>query len=54
MFGPLAPFLAALLIAAFGVWLFARLALRIGAVSKVKSNDGIRPARFHVLPGRRS
>ncbi|MET0941985.1 MAG: MraY family glycosyltransferase [Mesorhizobium sp.] len=38
MFGPLAPFLAALLIAALGVWLFARLALRIGAVSKVKSD----------------
>lgn len=38
MLGPLAPFIGALLIALPGVWLFARLALRIGAVSKVKSD----------------
>ncbi|UCI07156.1 glycosyltransferase family 4 protein [Mesorhizobium sp. B1-1-8] len=36
--GPLVPFIGALLIAIPGVWLFARLAARIGAVSKVKSD----------------
>lgn len=36
--GPLVPFIGALLISAVCVWLFARLAIRIGAVSKVKSD----------------
>ena len=34
----LAPFIGALLIAVVCVWLFARLATRIGAVSKVKND----------------
>jgi len=36
--GPLVPFIGALLMAVPCVWLFARLATRIGAVSKVKSD----------------
>jgi len=36
--GPFVPFIGALLLAVIGVWLFARLATRIGAVSKVKSD----------------